>query len=232
MGPLDHRQHGHGVVIAVSGPRRPEQLPLTVADIIDKAEGDEHQRLRAYRLHLADVIADVSPVVLDLADALGTSLDEIVSRLSPPPQWCRPPTTTIAGHVDGPLNDDVRVRARRLPGAEAPVRLTGHSHFRGDEILCTFTVMSGRIEALAVVDGVPVQTCRDRASVLAMSELWSEVINIGGTADHLAPGRLLIDRGYVVEAVNDLFAADRRLVTLRTGLIGDWTPLKNRGAAA
>ncbi len=219
-------------MIAASGARRRGGLPLTVADIIDMAEGDEHERLRAFRLHIADVIADVSPIVLDLADLLGTSLDEIASRLRPPPQWQGTATVTIAGHAGGPSNDEVRVRARRLPEAEAPARLAGHSHFRGDEVSCTFTLMGGRIEALAVVDGVPVQTCQDRASVLATTEFGVEVVDIGGTADHLAPGRLLIDRGYVVEAVNDLFAADRRLVTLRTGLIGDWTPLKNRGAAA
>jgi hypothetical protein len=138
--------------------------------------------------------------------------------------------------VDGPSKDDVHVRARRLPGTDAPVRLTGHSHFRGDEVSFTFTLMGGRIEALAVVDGVPIQTCRDRASVLATTGFGVEVLTIGGTADHLAPGRLLMDRGYVVEAVNDRFAADRRLVTLRTGLIGhrigDRTLSKNRGAAA
>lgn len=221
---------------AVNGPCRSQGLPCAVADLIDMSEGLERERLRLFRLHIADVIADVSPIVLDLADLLGTSLDEIAWRLRPPPRWRATSTATIAGLAEGPSNDDVGMRARYLPVAEAPVRLTGHSHFRGDEVSCTFTLMCGRIEALAVVDGVPVQTCRDRASVLATSWPGIELVTIGGTVDHLAPGRLLLDRGYMVEAVNDRFAADRRLVTLRTGLLrhrlGDPPPAINRGAAA
>lgn len=195
---------------ATSGPCSREELTSALADLLGQSERLKCERLRVFRLHLQASVRDVSPIVLDLAALLDTSIDRIAARFRPPSHWS---TTFSAGVAEG--LDGMVGLGQTPPGADAPVRLAGRPGTLADGVSCTFTLLGGRIEALAIVDGVPVQTCGDRVSLLLLEAAECRPV-VGGIADRLAPDRLMRDRSYPIEAVTAGFTADRMLVTLRT----------------
>lgn len=176
----------------------------------------EQERLRVFRRHLAIGIREVSPVVLDLAEMLAAGIDEIAAAFRPRPPWCAAIAAPLAQGTDA----DRRARSIGRPDAQAPVRLARHDARTGTALSCDFALVGGRIEALALLDGLPIQTCRDRTSVLLPRACDVAAVRVGDAVDGLVPTDPLGGRGYVIDAVYDRFACDRTLITLHTGLRG------------
>lgn len=216
MDPLDHRQHGDGVVTIPLRPEDRDGSPAALAALREIAGRLELERLKLFRLRLATLIRDVSPVVIDLADLFGIGVDEIAAGFRPRPKW----SPMLHGSAGRRADPHRNVHDGKHLGADAPVRLTGRDQRVGGELTCAFSLLAGRIEAMAVLGDVSVQTCGDRVGMLLPRKPDDAVPAVGTSADLYHSTELLLGRGYAVETIDDRFASGLALITMRTGMTG------------
>lgn len=176
----------------------------------------EYERLRVFRHHLGSAIREVSPIVIDLAELVGTNIDDVAAAFRPPPQWPSLHLGTVDGRQEGSSGD--REVGGHMLGGEGSVRFTGSHVLSLERMTCSFRLSNGRIEAMAVIGDTSIQTSADRASLLIPRAEGGVRPVAGATADQLAPTNLLSGRGYGIERVDDGFVPGRMLVTLRTGM--------------
>ncbi|GEM72843.1 hypothetical protein SAQ01S_26090 [Sphingomonas aquatilis NBRC 16722] len=187
-----------------------------VAELLKLSELLESARLRVFRLHLQSAIRKISPIVVDLAELVGTTIDDVAAAFRPSPQW---PAVHLS-MVDGPQERSSRNAGLDggMLGAEASVWFTGSHALSPEQVTCSFTLLNGRIEAMAVIGGASIQTSVDRASILLPATEDDVRLVVGDDADLLPSTDLLSGRGYGIERVDDGFVPGRTLVTLWTGM--------------